>query len=269
MKFGVVYKIENEKAKMLSAEVEAYLKEKGQEVLAESGYSKADFILSLGGDGTLIHKACEYAEFGVPLVGINVGRFGFLCAVEGKDWKDAVDRVIDGKSLISERMTLEARFEKSGPKSDNQFRAVNELVVKGLYRVAELEIELNCNRLLKVVGDGVILATQTGSTGYSLSAGGPIVDPDLDCMLLTPINPIGLPLPSVMLSPTDEVRIRVVRGEEVSLVIDGQEHTRINEGDVMLAKRGKYNIRFVYFELEQFAKALNTKFGLTNRSVGK
>jgi len=288
MKFGIVVKEENKddfkiksslrslslrtaglkKAKELASEAKKYIEAKGHEVV-EVEKSKPDYILSFGGDGTLIHTACQYAHLGIPFIGINVGRLGFLTAAEGNDWQEALDKLIANKVFISERITLEAQVESKS------FRAVNEAAIKGLLRIIDLEIAVNGEKFLKILGDGVIISTQTGSTAYSLSASGPIVDPHLDCLLITPINPIGLPIPSVVISPDDEVLIKVVKGDDVSLIIDGQEHTKVSQSPAdakalagrqsIKVERGKYRVKFVYFDKHHFLKALNAKFGFSGR----
>ena len=248
------------KAKELASEAKKYIEAKGHEVV-EVKESKPDYILTFGGDGTLIHAACEYAQYNVPFVGINVGRLGFLTATEGHHWRDAIDRLIANKVFISERMTLEASVGK------DTFRAVNEAAIKGFLRIIDLEISVNGEKFLKILGDGVIISTQTGSTAYSLSSGGPIVDSNLNCLLVTPINPIGLPIPSVVISPDDEILVKVVKGDDVSLIIDGQEHTKLKEGEIVKFNKGKYNVKFGYFDKQHFLKSLNAKFGLSGRST--
>ena len=282
MKFGIVFKKdksflrsspaergaglkkENNKAQEVAKSASSYLKSKGHDVYYEKDLGKADFILTFGGDGTLIHKACELASQGVPLVGINTGNLGFLTTVESGDWKQALDKLISGNYFISERLSLDATIGKG----KEVYRAINEVVIKGLYRVVDLEIKIGGEKFLKVLGDGVIVATQTGSTAYSLSAGGPIVDPNLDSILITPINPIGLPIPSAVISPEDDIEVNLIKGDDVSLVLDGQEHTRLSEGDRVKVKSGKYKIKFVYFDKHQFIKSLNAKFGLASRAGG-
>jgi len=259
MKFGIVVAKDSKKAEELAAKVKDYIAVKGQRVEKEP--SKADFVITLGGDGTLIHAACEYADSKAKFVGVNVGTLGFLTAVEGGGWQGAVDKLVKGDFVISERMTLEVSLEKS----ENIYRAVNEIVVKGMYRVVNLELYVNGQKFLTCTGDGVIVATQTGSTAYSLSAGGPIVDPGLDCLVITPVNAHGLQIPSVVLSPDDQIKIKLVAGEDVSLIIDGQDHTKVTEGQRVRVKRGKYRVKFGYFDKRHFLKALNAKFGLSGR----
>lgn len=259
MNFGIVYKEDNEKAKKLSGEIADYLESKNHKVADTENLDDSDYILSVGGDGTLIHKACEYLELGIPFVGINVGRLGFLTAVEGDNWKEAIGRLEKNELFISERIMLSARV------GNRDFRAVNEVVVKGLYRVVGLDVDVDGENLAKVTGDGVIVATQTGSTAYSLSSGGPIVDADLDAILITPINPIGLPVPSIVVSPDDELKVKVETGDDVSLIIDGQEHTKLSVGDEILITKGKQRVKFGYFDKHHFLKSLNAKFGLSGR----
>src|SRR3990167_8610570 len=236
MKFGIVYKkddsflrsspakrgaglkLGNEKAHEAVERAQKFLLSKGHQVFGEDKIKNAQTILTFGGDGTLIHKSSQFAYLGVPFVGINTGNLGFLTAAEEKDLEKVVEHV-----------------------------AVNEAVVKGSYRVAELKIHINSEEFLKVSGDGVIVSTPTGSTAYSLSSGGSIVDPQINSLIVTFINPIGLPIPSVVLSPDDEIEIELVRGDDVSLIIDGQEHKKLIVGQKVKIVRGKYNVRFGYF----------------------
>lgn len=261
MRIGIVFKDGNRRTQALAVEIKKYVEKSGSEVVSDDNLKSADCILSLGGDGTLIHKACEYIELGEPILGINTGNLGFLTAVEEVDWKLAVEHVLAGKIHVSERISLDISV------GGDKFRAVNEAAIKGLYRVVELMVGVRGEEFLKVSGDGVIVATQSGSTAYSLSAGGPIVDPDLDSILVTPINPIGLPIPSVVLAPDEVVDIKVLKGEDVSLIIDGQEHRKISQGEVVRIGRGKYRVKLAYLDKQQFLKALNAKFGLTKRAV--
>ena len=284
MKFGIVYKkddsflrsssfdklrgaglkLGNEKAHEAVERAQKYLLSKGHQVFGEDKIKNAQTILTFGGDGTLIHKSSQFAYLGVPFVGINTGNLGFLTAAEEKDLEKVVEYAAGGKLYLSERITLEAQI--SG--SSKRHVAVNEAVVKGSYRVAELKIHINSEEFLKVLGDGVIVATPTGSTAYSLSSGGSIVDPEINSLIVTFINPIGLPIPSVVLSPDDEIEIELVRGDDVSLIIDGQEHEKLIVGQKVKISRGKHNVKFGYLDKHQFLKSLNAKFGLSNRIVG-
>ena len=289
MKFGIVYKLGNEKGHKVAEKATLYLKSKGHSVFDEKEVEKADFILTFGGDGTLMHKASQFAYIGVPFVGINTGNLGFLTAIDSKEWERVIDWLTSKKYFISKRITLEAEVVagseslvtgKREPETRNplrseasqklatSYRAINECAVKSAYRVVELEILVNGANFAKIAGDGVIIATQTGSTAYSLSAGGPIVDPDLDCMLITPINPIGLPIPSAVFSPDDVIEVKLTKGDDVSLVLDGQEHTKLKVGETVRVRSGKYKIKFIYFEKNHFMKSLNAKFGLSSRAIG-
>jgi len=268
MKFGLVFAKENKEAQGIAVKIRDYLKIKGHKIF-EGDLKGAEVVLVLGGDGTLIHVACEHIELGVPFFGINTGTLGFLTAVEGKDWQEAIERIIKGDYFVSERMTLEASIEANSKSQtlNSKFRALNDVVVKGVYRVVDLEIRVNGHDFMTTRGDGVILATQTGSTAYSLSAGGPIIDPNVDCLLVTPINAHGLPIPSVALSPNDAVEIKITAGDDISLIIDGQEHTKISQSQSVKVQRGKYRVKLGYFDKQHFLKALNAKFGLASRLV--
>jgi len=258
MKIGLVHNVGNQKAEKLVGDIEKYVAGAGGETVVGE-LAGCDFILSLGGDGTLIHAVSKNMEQGIPVMGINTGTLGFLTAVEAQDWKIAVDAVLGGSIFISQRLTLEISV------GVEKFRAVNEAVIKGLYRVIELEVAVGGAEFLKVFGDGIMVATQTGSTAYSLSSGGPIVDPALDAILVTPVNPIGLPIPSVVLSPDKVVEIELMKGDGVTLIIDGQEHTKVAVGTKITVSRGRSTARLAYLDEGQFLGALNMKFGLAKR----
>src|SRR3989344_3724396 len=279
MKFGIVVKKGHRKGEELISKVRPYLNSKGHEVLDEKDFKDADYILTFGGDGTLIHAACNYIELGIPLVGINTGNLGFLTAQDADRWQDAIKNLVSGKVFLSERITIEAQVQPEtrnssslslraeGQKPETIYRTINEAAVKSYFRMSELEILIDDGSFLRVLGDGVIIATQTGSTAYSLSSGGPIVDSALDSLLVTPINPIGLPIPSVVLSPQKKIKIKVIKGDDVSLIIDGQEHTKLKQGDEVVLRQGKYKVKFGYFDKSHLFRALNAKFGLEGRTA--
>src|SRR3989344_879142 len=148
MKFGVVFKSENEKARILAKEIKKWLVKEGHEVLDEKNLKNADIVITLGGDGTLIHKACEYASIGVSFMGINTGNLGFLTACEANDWQESLKKLINGSYFVSERLSVDANI--SGRRE--VYRAINEVVVKGLYRVIDIEIKVGGVKLLKVLG---------------------------------------------------------------------------------------------------------------------
>lgn len=267
MKFGVVESKDIPAARDLSFKITKFLQGKGREVVREK-FGGCEAVLSLGGDGTLIHTACQNAEFAVPFFGINAGTLGFLTAAEADDWQEALEKIIKGDYFISERMTVEASLkQKTRNQKPETYRAVNEIVIKGMYRVVKLEILAANQKFLNITGDGVLISTPTGSTAYSLSAGGPIVDPQVDCLLLTPINAVGLPIPSVALSADDQIEIKILEGADVSLIVDGQEHIKITQNQNIKVRRGEYRIKLGYFGKPHFLKALNAKFGLGGRLI--
>lgn len=261
VKIGIIVKPDSKKSVQLAKTVGKFIKGQGSEVLGDGKIEGAHYVLVFGGDGTLIHESCEWAHLGIPMVGINTGNLGFLMAVDAFSWKKAVEAILTNKIFISQRMTLEAEI------NGQVFRGVNEAVIKGLYRVVEIGIKVGGKEFLKVLGDGVMVATQTGSTAYSLSAGGPIVDPELDSFLVTPVNPIGLPIPSAVVSAGNVIEIELLKGEDVSLIVDGQEHTKISKSEIVKVKRGKHTVKFGYLDKHHFIEALNVKFGLASRGV--
>ena len=264
MKFGVAFRVGNEKAYKVAQEAKDYLLKGGQEVFGEEEIEKAEVILTFGGDGTLMQKASQFAHIGAPFIGINTGNLGFLTAGEAKDLQKIVDAAASGKFYKSKRITLEVQV---GSEKEKHV-VVNDAVVKGQFRVVELDLRTDDQQFLKVSGDGVIVATETGSTAYSLSSGGPIVDPDIEAILVTPINPIGLPIPSFVLPTGHEISIELVRGSDVWLVLDGQEHMEVPTGQTIKVSRGKHDVVFGYLDKHHFLKSLNAKFGPSSRTIG-
>ena len=264
MKFGILYKLGNQKAHKVAESAKDYLLKNGHEVFGEDRLKNSEIILTFGGDGTLTHKASQFAYLGVPFVGINTGNLGFLTAADANNFEKVVDLARRGELYLSKRITLEVSLENG---KDN-YVAVNDAVIKSQFRVIGLDLTTNGQDFLKIAGDGVIIATQTGSTAYSLSAGGPIVDPSVDAILVTPINPIGLPTPSFVVSSGDQIIIKLVRGSDVWLVLDGQEHKEVSMGQSIKVSRGKHDVVFGYLTKEHFLKALNAKFGLSSRAGG-
>ena len=263
MRFGIVYKLGNEKAHKIAEKAKSDLIKRGHEVFGEDKIERAEIILTFGGDGTLMHKASQFAHVGAPFIGINTGNLGFLTAVEAKDLEKAIELAQNGKLYLSRRITLAVTVQNAKDKHV----VVNDAVIKGQFRVVELNLKTNGNEFLKILGDGVIVATETGSTAYSLSAGGPIVDPDIDAILVTPINPIGLPIPSFVLPADYDISIKLIRGNDVWLILDGQEHMKLVDQEVKI-RRGKHDVVFGYLSREHFLRALNVKFGLATRMVG-
>lgn len=218
-----------------------------------------DLVVAIGGDGTILRTARELRGTGVPILGVNLGRLGFLAEVPADRLEEAFEEVLDGKVQVEERTGLSAYAEGEG----EGFFAVNDVVLErgASPRMMEVRVFVEGELLGSYLADGVILATPTGSTAYSLSAGGPIVHPKLDALILTPICPHSLSVRPMVLPPDEEVAIRVRsdRGEDMALTVDGQLRCRLHPEDTVRVRRAEEKVKLVAFPYRSFYGVLRTK----------
>ena len=215
-------------------------------------FSDCEMLIVLGGDGTIL-RALDYAIPGdLPILGVNIGRLGFLCEVERDDVEEDLCRVLDGGYAVDERMTMCIEgFD------EQRFFALNEVVIDRStpeVRILSLEYAANGTTVNHISGDGLIVATATGSTAYSLSAGGPILAPGLDCFVLTPICPHMLNVRPVVLSASDRITVRLTDDRNgARAVLDSRKLVPI-QGEIVI-RRSERNARFIrlhnrnYFDL--------------------
>jgi NAD+ kinase len=223
---------------------------------------RADLIVVLGGDGTLLGIARMIGKRETPILGINLGGLGFLTEANMGEAKQALERVVDGEYETDRRITLEAevcRSARGGRKqaAAQHFRALNDVVLnKGpLGRMMQLEVFANGEPFCTYRSDGLIISTPTGSTAYALSAGGPIVFPSLGVILLAPICPHTLSNRPVVLPDSFEIEVHVqVSDHDAMLTIDGQESAQLTAADQVRIRRGRYAVVLIrsthpYFEI--------------------
>jgi NAD+ kinase len=206
-----------------------------------------DLLIALGGDGTMLRAGHLCARYQVPILGINMGRLGFLIQVERDEWRAMLDRLFQGDGWIEERLMLHAEHLRAGESLGN-WQALNEVVVgRGLaLRPVRLEATVDGRPLTTFVCDGLIVSTPTGSTAYALAAGGPILPPDLRNMLLVPIAPHLSVDRAVVLAEGSSVRISV-RSENSVVSVDGQSPIALDEGDHVDVRAAEYGAHFVRF----------------------
>lgn len=223
--------------------------------------SDLDMLVVLGGDGSLLSAARFAAPAGVPILGVNLGHLGFLSAVEGESVLDAVAAVERGAYYVEQRMMLEALVERDGEVVD-RFTGLNDAVLtkSGFSRMVTIDISVGSEYVQTVPADGVIVCTPTGSTAYSLSAGGPIVNPLFECLVVTPICPHTLYSRSQIISGDEEVRISVTTsGQDTVLTVDGQVGHRLLSGDQVRVRRSAWPAKFVRFPGHSFYRILREK----------
>ncbi len=222
-----------------------------------------DIAIAIGGDGTIIHTAKQAAAFGKPVLGINSGRLGFTAGLERTELNDLV-RLIDGKYDTEERMLLDITVD--GENGAEQFSALNEAVISrgALSRMIEVSVANNGQPVSDYQADGIIVATPTGSTAYSLSAGGPIVDTALRCLLLTPVCPHSLHSRPYIFEQDAVLTLTPQSGESpVFVTVDGEAAIRIAPGGTVCVKRSATCAKLIKLHHKPFYRVLDDK--LTNR----
>ncbi|MBI2776179.1 MAG: NAD(+)/NADH kinase [Chloroflexi bacterium] len=212
-----------------------------------------DLLVVLGGDGTFLRAARGVADVDVPLLGINVGKVGFLSKVEAGDLDRVLDLLQAGRYTLEHRMAIEGRILRGGRVDDRATGdaephiALNDVVVArgALARVCRLDVSIDGIHLATYVADGLVVATPTGSTGYSFSAGGPILDPTARNLVVTPIAAYLTTIRSVVVGAEVVVRCRVADAHEALVSIDGREDVPIAVGDVVEVRALERPIRLV------------------------
>lgn len=231
----------------------------GAPELAEGSFDECDLLMVLGGDGTLL-SALDYAlPKNIPMLGINLGRMGFMTEVDPANLRRDVSEVLNGNYTIDSRMTLTVAGQ-----NENNFFALNDIVLTRStpsVRILSLEIEVNGIVVDRISGDGLIVATATGSTAYSLSAGGPIIRPGLDCLVITPICPHTLNTRPVVVSSNDVIKIRVMddRGG-AQAVMDGRKVINVPCGEPgVTILRSELRARFIRLHDRNYFSLLRDK----------
>ena len=234
-----------------------------------------DILITLGGDGTLLWGARLVAEFDVPVLGINLGRMGFLTSISVDEIEEALGRLFRGEYVLDFRSTLVGRVVGEDGSFRDQYLALNDFVVHkgGMARVTRLDLLVgegeNQEEIGRISGDGVVLSTPTGSTAYSLSAGGPIVAPAMECIIVTPICPHTLAVRPLVISSRETVTVKSLDQEgTLVLTVDGQAGTELSMGDTVVIQQADARVNLVRFPGQTFFSTLRKKLNWAIRSQG-
>lgn len=226
-----------------------------------------DCIMVLGGDGTLIQAARDVADKSIPLLGVNLGTLGYLTEIEKQNIFPALDKLINDDYYIEKRLMLKGEVFKN-KLSVMKNRALNDIVINrdGSLRIIDYDIYVNGEYLVSYSADGIIISTPTGSTGYNLSAGGPIVDPKADILTLTPICSHTLNSKSIVLSASDKVVVKIGPGRKTVLetavaTFDGDTRVNMVTGDYIQITRSTKRTQIIKLSKISFLEALRNKMG--------
>lgn len=224
-------------------------------------------VLVLGGDGTLLQAARELLQRHIPLLGINLGTLGFLTSAEKSELPKCLDSVLDDSCSIDERMMLEGVAYHGSEKIQMNI-ALNDVIIAraGFSRLVELKIYVNGELLSIYNADGIIVSTPTGSTGYSLSAGGPIIFPQTDVIVITPICPHSLQARSLVVSGEDRIMIEIGRRrktqkEEAMVTFDGRSAQELETGDRIKIYKAQETTQLIRLKGRSFYQVLQNKIG--------
>ena len=228
-------------------------------------FLKIDFLLTLGGDGTILSAARAIGNRKTPILGVHVGELGFLAEVTMDDMFDRLNMVSQGNFLIQNRMVLKAEIDNGDtPKT---FYALNDFVIdRGKsQRLITMELFANRHFISKYKSDGLIFSTPTGSTAYSLSAGGPIVMPKLKAIVVTPLSPHTLTLRPIVVPDDQILEIKFVDDDKVAFAVDGQVSEYLSPGSRVLIKKSSFDIKMIKFEDSNYFQTLRLKMGWGKR----
>lgn len=275
---GIVVNKGKPEARIVARELLYLLEHKGAKVVLEENIAsdlgradirasfqqlaeKAQLVCVLGGDGTLLGIARQLAGHSLPILGINLGTLGFLSEAEPEHLSHAVDNLLSGKYDIEERTMLEATLIRKN-KTLAQYTAMNDIgIAKGSFcRIIQCAVYIDDDYVATFSGDGVIVSSPTGSTAYSLSAGGPIVAPNADVLLLTPVAPHSLTARPMVFSSNQAIRVEVdAIHQEMGLSIDGQFGYRLEGGDHIYVKRSQHSTPLIKWKKGSFYEAIRNK----------
>lgn len=248
-----------------------YLVEKGNKVTEVSDYlpEDADCMIVLGGDGTMLQAARKTRDSHIPIIGVNLGTLGYMTEVDPEKLESALDRLVLGEYLLESRMMLEGEVlpGKQQEKKLSGELALNDIVIarSSSLKIVKFAIYVNGQFLYDFSGDGVIITTPTGSTGYNLSAGGPVVEPQANLIMLTPICPHTLNQRSIIFSPDDVIEIAIPMGrngiQTVEMSFDGNHEIPLYTGDRVRIRKSEKITEFILLNQESFLAKLNKKMG--------
>lgn len=280
MKIAILVNLSKTKAIECSKNISKLLNSKGAEVLMlkdcedsfenynisycdtlEQIFEVCDIAVTVGGDGTIIHNAKYAANANKPLIGVNVGRLGFAADVE-PEHIDELLNLLTGDYNIQNRMLLEVEVLHSNGTSES-FIAVNDAIVaRGqMSRIIDLTVFLNDSKITTYRADGLLFSTPTGSTAYALSAGGPVIYPEMECILITPVCPHSLISRPVLLNSDANLSVKVKAPENASIIltIDGEINITLNDSDIVKIIKSDKNLKLLSLYKRNFYQLLNEK----------
>jgi len=284
MKTAAIISKPTEKSNLIAPQVAKWLGEHGYTVVVDRetaphapayevvereklSEKKPEFVIVLGGDGTMLSAARAVAQAGIPIMGVNLGSLGFLTEVPVADLYPTLEALVENRCEVESRSMLHAHLMR-GTERVMHYDAMNDVVVakSAIARIVEFEVTVDGQLVTNYKADGIIVSTPTGSTAYSLAAGGPIVSPGVNAFLITPISPHSLTNRPLVVRDDREIVIQVKSvGEEAFLSIDGQTGEPVLDGDRIKCKKSARNVRLLKLGKRTFFDVLRTKLSWGQR----
>ena len=248
--------------------IEPFLEQGLHEVADKGGRlenpAELDALVTLGGDGTLLRGARFLDGKDIPILGVNLGRLGFLTSCQSEDFEAALRNLASGDYVAQPRMALSARAIDQGGQVRKQWRALNDFVLHkgGFARVVRLNVFVDDESIGQYAADGIVISTPTGSTAYSLSAGGPVVVPTVESIIITPVSPHTLAIRSLVIPADAEVTIEANESPtELLVTVDGQVGTSFVKGEKLKVRKADNPVRIVRFPGATFFERMSVKLG--------
>ncbi len=247
-KAGIIYNIEHEAAEAVADTLETLLIQKGASIVTKYKISgkkdtpaidtNIDISFIIGGDGTFLGSARYLSPHGIPLLGINTGRLGFLSQLKPEHMEAGIEKIINNEYSIDERLMIKSEYAT----------ALNDIVIKGgeISRTAQLFLYINGKHVCDYLADGLIISTPTGSTAYTLSAGGPVVVPELEAFVIVPICPHSLTTRPIVVPSSEKIEVRVnINSDFIYITHDGQENLKTESSKAISITKNDYKARIV------------------------
>ncbi len=269
-KIIIVVNLKKDGASLLVEEISSYMDSLDIKVVVFSYSGKAripeletaDLVFSLGGDGTVLFCSRIVESMSIPILAVNIGDFGFITEISREEWKSAFIKYQNGQLDLSRRVMIKVLVERNGERVAFH-KGLNDAVISsnGISNIIKLNLRINETDLGKYRADGVIIATPTGSTAYSISAGGPILDPEMEALIINPICPFTLSNRPIVVSGNEVVQITVEEGQrtDVILSVDGQDAYPLLAGDKIIVERSQTKALLIRSDKRNFYDILRSK----------
>ena len=260
-----------ENSMQVSQQIRAYLESRGiaTSILVTRNLDekfdisiRTDLLISVGGDGTVLYCARLVQDLGIPILAVNLGTFGFITEISCDEWQSSLDCLLEGKEKISRRLMLKVSVMRNEERVF-QCQGLNEAVVtsSGVAKVVNIDLYIGKTKAGTFRSDGIIIATPTGSTGYSLAAGGPILDSEMSALIITPVCPFTLSNRPLVLGANEVITMKVDEGQrtELMLTVDGQQYFELQEGDDIIVEKSRSRALLISSGVRNYTQVLSTK----------